>query len=574
MVYIFLRLTSFMRDAGYHEHSIALWQCLLELTLPKPTDINAANVLDKLGVYWDEEYPRLGELGYLSWKERQDVLNQPPMDPVSIEAEIFQASVSTFAQFGPPEIRTAKKLALPGRTIDDAGEGDPFHVVFFSDLRPLLSPFANTVQDTQTTILGFLRYLGLPELPGTTDYQCLAWWNDPLMTEIQYEADKDWPSAHISNILRDPMPEVFKCRRITTEILFTDAFFGLPSERVEWIEAVLSVLVEKLPFEENFVEYYLAYLYHVNPLRYELPTQRSMIDQAKLIQDSASKAAKRFAKTHSACLRLYNAVGLIESRRGKDTVADQVFSTTIKLSKTLSEGAQHETVLLWRSWVWECLQRQRIDKGVDVLRSLGDEQFQVDKIESSDQEAIFFHPTTALKIRQTLKSGIAESISAQDGRRAGLFAELLAIFQYLNSGFNLDLALHALDETSHVLGVSEESPSVWREVIAQKKAMMIDYHIGRANAFQPEQVRQLLLPMMADFPTNTVVMSTLTRVEAKIALNDRIRAALSNAPQLNRDFGIIQWLYWIRHEMNRDPQLGGTTNSIRSILEKAVECRR
>lgn len=63
-LYVFLRLTSFARDAGYDEFAYALWQLILEYSFFKPVpNLEQDSVLDAMEDFWDSDVPRIGEEG-------------------------------------------------------------------------------------------------------------------------------------------------------------------------------------------------------------------------------------------------------------------------------------------------------------------------------------------------------------------------------------------------------------------------------------------------------------------------------------------------------------------------------
>ncbi|GME58858.1 hypothetical protein BKCO1_560005 [Neofusicoccum parvum] len=61
-VYVFLRLTSLMRHAGYHERAIALWQAVLEYQVFRPSydDVTSVStILQDFEDFWESECPRI-----------------------------------------------------------------------------------------------------------------------------------------------------------------------------------------------------------------------------------------------------------------------------------------------------------------------------------------------------------------------------------------------------------------------------------------------------------------------------------------------------------------------------------
>jgi hypothetical protein len=256
-VYIFLRLTTFMRESGYHELSIALWQAVLEFILLRPPAVSETTALEDFSSYWDSERPRLGELGHQGWSQ---YLEQPDNDvapdPLEILPEEISETEQLFQRFGSSEVRMAEKLSLPGRIADEAGEDDPFHAILFSDLSPFVSCFLPDFQARSALIAGFSCYFGLPPFPVNTEGGCLEWWQDGFLR------------SHISSLwtIQNPgsdtrsLPKL-ELVQMTTEELFYGAYrTELPFPlQPEWVERALQTLVQHHSSDEILAEYFLAF---------------------------------------------------------------------------------------------------------------------------------------------------------------------------------------------------------------------------------------------------------------------------------------------------------------------------
>ena len=63
-VHVLLRVTSFIRHAGYTELSVAIWQAILHLQSPHTAAATTEESMSELEQWWDDEGPRFGEHGY------------------------------------------------------------------------------------------------------------------------------------------------------------------------------------------------------------------------------------------------------------------------------------------------------------------------------------------------------------------------------------------------------------------------------------------------------------------------------------------------------------------------------
>ena len=69
LLYIMLRLTLFIREAGYTELAVAIWQGLLEMNFSAPNQpFTKSALMDSFKDFWESEVSRIGEAGSLGWK--------------------------------------------------------------------------------------------------------------------------------------------------------------------------------------------------------------------------------------------------------------------------------------------------------------------------------------------------------------------------------------------------------------------------------------------------------------------------------------------------------------------------
>jgi hypothetical protein len=267
-VYVFIRLTTFMRECGYHEYSVALWQAALEFVLLRPNLITEPEALQSFSVYWDDECPRLGEPKYQGWSLHAEAgEDQMPPDPNITELEQISGAGQLFQQFGLAEENMALKLAMPGHMADDAGEDDPFHVILFSDISPFLSTLLRDFPAKSALISGFLCFAELPPLPISSEYESLEWWQDSF---LRNKISNLW-AADVSNSESGsgtiPLASTIKFRQITTEVLFSDAFQSDPPLplQIDWIEKTLQDLVQSNAGNDLLAEYFLAFTLQHRP---------------------------------------------------------------------------------------------------------------------------------------------------------------------------------------------------------------------------------------------------------------------------------------------------------------------
>jgi NRDE-2, necessary for RNA interference len=236
----------------------ALWQTALEFTIFCPLDLSTDNAIADFEDYWDSESYRLGESLNSGWRSG----SMP--EPFSYQTATVSPGRSIFAQFVQVELNSEVSLHIPGRTIDDAGEDDPFHVILFSDISPFLSVLLTSPEIVPHLIYAFLCFAGLPPLEGhneTIDYG--EWWLDPF---LRSQAVDLWDKLSGSTERVQYLPVCWRWSRMTTDILFSSAFPDNINTNILWTQTVLKQLTYSQNGWNELAEYLIAFL-----LKYSSP---------------------------------------------------------------------------------------------------------------------------------------------------------------------------------------------------------------------------------------------------------------------------------------------------------------
>lgn len=175
MVYLFLRVCLFLKQAGYAERALGAFQALIEVTFFKPDHLRAPappfdqelwfmGVMQEFEDFWDSEIPRIGEKGGKGWKEMHASLEETSI-PRSIGPDFSSDTLNLHERWLEAERQAEKTFSLPGRARDlDAPDDDPFHVILFEDVSQFLFPVQSPMARLQL-IFAFLNFLGLPFTP-------------------------------------------------------------------------------------------------------------------------------------------------------------------------------------------------------------------------------------------------------------------------------------------------------------------------------------------------------------------------------------------------------------------------
>lgn len=541
IVYIFLRLTTLMREAGYHEFAEALWQAVLELQFFRPATVDGS-LNAAFEEFWESEVARIGEFNAKGWSSFDANAQETP-EPINVVPEAVGDVEDMFKRFAIAEQITARNPVLihAGRSSDDTGEDDPYHMVLFRDIEPILFPAMLGHDSPRDLIPAFLVFLGMP-LPETENREYEAWELDPFLTTITH---------------RTPGPKnqgsktAAKHRRITTEVLFSDAFAGVELIDPDWVRRALQSLVDVNPEDERLAEYFLAFEYHT-------------------ALSTAVKSAKRLLKKRPYSLRLYNAYGIIQTRLKGLAGGSEVFVKTLGMAGSLGALEQNNTILLWRTWVFEAL---RINKVPDTIRRLLCVGTNVINEEIPQDETIpQFYSANVLRTKKFLAEGRDGMLSTGLDQLATLYVELLSLFAYFESSEILQSGLDVYAQASEMFKKRGKEFSSGHEHLHQARATFLALHQQRAPFLRPSIMRDCLVESVKLFPNNTIFLSAYTDNEKRFRLDDRVRAVLSDVVVLQeQNDNIIAWSFAIWSERQRGLNLGGTPHAIRAVYEKAIQ---
>ena len=394
-VYVLLRMTIFMREAGFTENAIAAWQATLEWQICRPSVFRsgeytfarskASEALSAFEEFWDSEVPRIGEEGSQGW-EGFSANNGEPAHPRQDSNFILEDGAELPNAWANFEHRRTLECRVVARTIDEVDECDPYRVILFSDVRySLIDP---PVLSSGLAVL-FQALLVFCHLPPCSierarkDSAC--WRGDPfLRNEVLHQSNQALPAWGLQNRSNVKIPStadesakdlslnasdppnpfsfLIPDYQITLDSLFAaygawfSAFDAWQQEysqdrgpvEIAWIRQTFKAFVQHAPSEEYLGEYYLAFEMNISP-------------------ETVQKVAKCLIKTRPGSLRLYNVYALIECRLGNTSGAENVLATAINMAQGLQEAAQWDAVSLWRTWIWELLSSGRRSRALGRL---------------------------------------------------------------------------------------------------------------------------------------------------------------------------------------------------------------
>ncbi|KAI4850759.1 DUF1740-domain-containing protein [Aureobasidium sp. EXF-8846] len=504
LLYLILRYTVFLLDTGYDELSVAIWQAVCEYHLFRPRRLakcEESQVLAEFEQFWDNETPRFGEIGARGWlaaSEDDEIATDMQESPSKDRLD----PKSPFRSFSVLERIKSKLLQLPGRTMNDIDGDDPFHVVFFSDLRDVLEATAAGLDDLDL-LDAVLCYLGLPSVSLTTTIgkdtrQQPEWRSDILLHHglLQLGSFTDGRTENY---------------QISTDLLFSRVFQGSsrpnaeesaheqppPQEVVHFVRRVLSSMVKRFPKDDNLAEYHLAF-------------------ELSYFPKEASKVAKNLLRQRPSSPRLYNACAIIAAKLGQMEKAVQIWAGAINMKDSFSHAAQEELVLLWRGLVWCYLEANNPQTALSHLASFGS------SVDSDGSGSVPISTATLLRLRSAFRDGFQHALSQSQSKTAALNAEMLALVAYLTEPDALQASVDSVHERCSVAQQRLSKDHVLIEMLHQIKAGTIAYHVHRRRPYRPAFVRFELETSIAHFPDNTIFLEMYRDNEARFRLDDRL----------------------------------------------------
>lgn len=426
IIYVFLRTTRFIADAGYRELGTALWQAALELTFSRPTMASEGDdgtVLARFEAFWESEVPRIGEDMARGWAAfERDAGAQEPPDPKSSVPPPVPTTQDGHKAWSILEYYRASSAALPARTLDDSAEDDPYRVVMFADIRDLLFyvPAHITPYIRQELLNAFLIFSQLPPAfdSGENAHDILQ--DDFLLRRPTFIAQDT------ANNLEDDLSQIGQTNRTpdfaqdyqsvsrTPEVLFPSPHWfkyitpikdNIPPEQYRWIANTMKQLVRSLGVKE-LAPYYLAFESTNEP-------------------GNEKKTAKALLKQDPANVDLYEGYALLEWAQSNKVAARNVVAAAMG-SQLITES---DRCRLGTAWAWMELEDGVLAQGALRLCALAEGRSRAASVAAADDGPVA--PSRVLKGRNFLATNRDYLFSSGDPERAIIYAKALALLEYL-----------------------------------------------------------------------------------------------------------------------------------------------
>ncbi|VUC32225.1 unnamed protein product [Clonostachys rosea] len=565
-VYVFLRLTVFVYDAGFKELAVAAWQSTLEATFFRPKGLpDAQAAFSSFSEFWESEVPRVGETSAAGWESFVNSGNDGDApEPLQAGPGATETSRDVYKSWAISERHMADQARKPARTMDEGTEDDPFRVVMYSDIQPFLLyiPEHALVDAKDQLMNAFFIFCGLPPLSTAGKWAEAAIQDQFLsLNFINEEARK--VNDHLSESL-DPL-EVRKPSPRNGSALYASCTVDLLFPNHEWYHYLGSRSSPKR-LEQEWI------LNAAKQLAKRDPTPELAMYSLALCsfggQESVKSLAKGLLKRYPTSPRLYNAYALAEYAEGKVDVAKKVLLSATQL---FLDSSQSEAAELWQTWSWIELNAGNQKQAARRLCSAADTTLAKNMDDGYDVS-----PAHILKAHRHFTSNVGYLASTGDFDGAESQGECLALLSYLttegcteptsSSQGNIVAAMQSIERVSIELQASANASKIEaaHERLLQFAARLLYFNATNGPS-RREYTRHWLTNFIDRFPRNTIFLSLLEWSDSSLRVVDETRNLLYDKVLVGQHDCISSRIFAIEHEIAR-----GNVNTAKAAFEHAV----
>ncbi|KAL7921975.1 NRDE-2, necessary for RNA interference domain-containing protein [Trichoderma austrokoningii] len=558
-VFVFLRATRFVHDAGYKELAVAAWQGLLELNFFRPLSTeDEQSSLELFNDFWESEVPRIGDTGAKGFRHYIETNGTgEAADPVKASSIGSSSSRDVYKAWAYLEQSRSQEASMPARTMDDGTDDDPFRVVMYSDISPFLFLIPTSILPAVLSQLidAFLLFTGFPPAFRASNWAEAAYEDQFISSSlvkfdlepVKHDDDPDnWQKI-------EPRFDMGVKAAASPSLLFSGLKWYQyittksqnPIVAPVWVSEALKQLVHSGGIEE-LAQYYLAVAFSLEPA-------------------GIKKPAKALLKQYPANSELYNAYALCEFANDPN-VASKVLRAAIE-SPSLSENWYK--FLFYRTWTWIEFEQGNIDLAKTRLYSSVDDTLRVTGTGVPEVGS-----TTLLKARQTFTSDFHQYLTGGDSAGASTLAECIILLSYLTasgneeptsaSQGNIAAAMNTVDVISRDFQSQDQVGAKAHERVFQFAAHLLYLHASK-GPFRRVYLREKFSTFIRQFPQNTVFISMFEWADASLRVIDETRDLLYDRILVKEHDCISSRMFAIQHELAH-----GNTNTTKAAFEHAL----
>nr|KAK5450986.1 snoRNA-binding rRNA-processing protein utp10 [Exophiala xenobiotica] len=552
-IYLLLRLTLLLWQAGFTERAVGVWQAMLEYNIFRPERLLPADLMPSFEQFWASEVARVGEEGATGWGSNASAEPEPTADK-----EHSPVALLDFGSWEAAETGLGRHAVLPARALDEVSDDDPYRILLFSDIKEFVFSIASK-QGLTLLQDAFLLFLGLP--PCSSLPEVRKWRGDPFIYS-QALATSKFPSLDATQ--NEPLGIGEALHDVHLGIA------GVLSSPDSLSGSCVRLVHLCIPFVRRAVSQLADVTLRSEPN--EMMMEYDVALEAGIDPKSARKRAKLFLKRKPDSLKLYNIYALLECKLGNFETAEKVWSTALSMRGELGSQGQRDASILWRDWSYSYMILKDFHKARNLLSMITNANIELGHLQADASPSVALQ----IKIEQYIKSEYESSRLAGRHELLPVWADILAIHRYLNSGLRLDVAVEAYEGFLHdVTNIANKNPMVV-ETIHENRARLLYAHSGIfGRLFRPKECYQLLAESVRMFPLNVHLLSLHHFFSQKAGLMDRLRqlesTTIGQTPLVKSDSSIIRCVFSLLIELRRPSYAGSTVHSNRAAFKRATE---
>ncbi|TGO45671.1 hypothetical protein BCON_0374g00060 [Botryotinia convoluta] len=603
LLHVVLRVTLFIRESGFTELAVAIWQGILEINFQGHISIRTEHeapglvenrTIELFGEFWEAEVPRIGESGSLGWKRFAETGDDSTVpDAQTDEPEMSLNGQDLFESWVIAESFRSKASRVPARTMDDTVEDDPYRVILFTDIENFLLLLPKSAEYLRRSLLNaFLIFCHLPSM-STQDHESRVDWSlNPCLYNEMLDYDSGWVKEKYLKKSTDESIESEETRAssvfatpttalaMAPESMFSNGWFSSfkPWREVygnvdngpisySWVRNTLKQLTQSYPIED-FAEYYLAFEWINEPA-------------------TIKKVAKTLIKQHSSSLKLYNAYAMIEWSKGNQEMSNGIYTAALGMNQSMPSSPDlndnKDSVHLWKSLIWANISIGCRETALSHLLSI---PHGISKPTTPTEMT----PTALLKTQQRLSSARDHFLTTQNPTHAVLYTELLALLKYLTTTStsapqspqqgNITSALEILTAFSVQLSSRLTSPQLAYplSLLHQSTARLLHHH-AKSGPYRPQTLHSQLTTSLRLFPNNTIFVSLLTspglgitKLMSPITLSTLFSDLLHSSTSSTHNM-LPLYLNIIHHYLQNTQSASPNLNTINSTFVSALNLK-
>ncbi|CAI7646011.1 unnamed protein product, partial [Penicillium bialowiezense] len=576
--YLFLRLTLFLRESGYTELAVGLWQAVLEFTCFRPTYLtDEREALEAFKKLWASANARVGERGWKAWNTGEA---NRRMDEDRHNSGLVAGLPDLFETWAIAERQRMDQSQLPNHAFVKGITWDPpFRAVIYLDAKQILPHFWDCTDNFYPLINAFLYFSHLPSLASHQNLRDTRLWSGDNFIRNEYMDDsqntiEDWIKLQTSGetVAMEPFAFPHQNFHHVTDTLFADPKYWF-SSLSQWAK---NTSHETSVVDQHFtrrVVYALADQYQEQDLAEYAIALTFACDHSM-----GKRYGKHMLKLRSSDLRIYNAMALMQWRTENYDHATKVWSNALTLSQGFEVTESVASALIWNSWIWELLHAGQPGRVAYLLQAMPYGVVDMQYYNTAEEDRIT--PANFLRLKNFLVAAQQSAFAIPNPQAYAAYTDCYAIALWL-MGESLTEIMKDYDKAFAALDHLQEDMKVFAgELLHQSRARFIYSWVkSKKGQFRPKDIHQHLLQSLKWWPHNTIFLSLFKWNDARFIFTDRthdIFEVLGRDPSSPNSLTkvhrvpISTHLFSIYIEMGRPVVLGSTSHSIRAAFDRAL----